>query len=268
MILSIFIFFILIIILILLLYIILKTKTTFVSKDYINNIIDNSQYFIRMNPINLKIRNSISIEDYIKKYKDNIQDFSNKEKNLLIQLCKSVNKYIRFYKKINNIPWKFTKQNTIIENGFHHTLGSCIILSNDFFKLSQKQQVIILLHEKIHVYQRYYPIETELLLKELNFKIVNKFENIPFARNNPDINNFVYSYNNIELVQLLNESSVNLNDSYIENSLEKLNLPLIIKQYEHPFEIMGTLIPEIIINNYNDDSIFLKKLKQLLINNF
>jgi hypothetical protein len=135
------------------------------------------------------------------------------------------------------------------------------------------QQQITLLHEKMHVYQRLFPFETNKLYSELGFKPAIKLESIPMSRNNPDINDFVYEKDNKIFVQLYNSKNPDnisdskpylYNDKDIDNSVgisqKDLNISSIIKQYEHPNEIMATIIPEIIINNFNEDSEFLDKI--------
>lgn len=238
----------------------------YASRDYINNIIDDSNYFSRMNNIDLLARDINSIQGYIKLYKDGIHEFSSNEKKMIFNICKIVDKYTDKNKNLNNIPWKFVKQANDIEKGWPHTLGDVIILTSDFFKLNNKTQVKTLLHEKIHIYQRYYPIETNKLFIAWNFTPVDKIVNIKLARNNPDINDFIYEKKGKIIIQLYNSSNPNsINDSspylYTDNptkiTAKELELPNIASQYEHPNEIMATVIPEIIIENFNDKSEFI-----------
>lgn len=246
----------------------INVTTIYISRDYINNIIDDSNYFNRMNNIDLLARNVNSIEAYIKLYKDSIKDFSLDEKKSLSTVCKIIDEYTNKTNKFSKIPWKFAKQSNDIENGWPHTLGDAIILSSDFFKLNNKIQVKTLLHEKIHIYQRFYPIETNKLFIEWNFKPTDKIKNIQLARNNPDINDFIYEKEGKIVVQLYNsnnpkgieDSSPYLyNDNPKKITAKELNIPSVALQYEHPNEIMATLLPDIIINNFDDKTDFVHK---------
>jgi hypothetical protein len=241
------------------------------SRDYINNIIDDSNYFSRMNNINLLARNINSSPGYIKLYKNSIKDFSIDEKNTLLNACKIVDKYTDKNNNFKKIQWKFVKQSNDIENGWPHTLGDVIILTTYFFKLNNKTQVRTLLHEKIHIYQRYYPILTNKLFIEWNFTPIDKIENIKLSRNNPDINDFVYEKEGKIIVQLYNSNNPNdIGDSspylYSDNptkiTAKELDIPSVAGQYEHPNEIMATLLPEIIIGNFDDKTDFVDKTRK------
>jgi len=252
----------------------------FVSKEYINIIIDESNYFNRMNNIDLLVRDVNTIPSYIKIYKDGITEFTKEEKKILNTMCNSINKNIKNTKNLVNLQWKFAKQSSNIENGWPHTLGDVIILSSNFFNSSN--QKITLLHEKIHIYQRIYPIETNKLFIEWKFKPAIKLEKIQLARNNPDINDFVYKKEDAKgnesktldkiIVQLYNSKNpIDISDSkpyiYNENenpipiTQEDIDISNIVSQYEHPNEIMATLIPQIIINNFDEKTDFIEKTK-------
>jgi len=248
-----------------------KSDDIGILKNYMINIINNSIFFYRMNALDLIARNVKTYKDYIDLYINNLSYFSANETNILKNLINKIDKLssVKKTKYYKNIPWKFIKQSNDIENGWPHTLGDVIILSNNFFELNEKDQILILIHEKIHIYQRLYPIETHKLIHDyLGFDVTNKIENILNARNNPDINNFIYKKENIVLVQLydslhpknINDSSVYNLNKQIKITTDDLKLPKIIKQYEHPFEIMACILPEIIVNNYNNNSNFINQI--------
>lgn len=254
-----------------------ENNIIFVSDEYINQIIDESNYFNRMSNIDLLVRDVNSIPSYIKLYKEGITKFTQNEKITLNSMCNSIDKIIKNTKRLVNLQWKFAKQSSSIENGWPHTLGDVIILSSDFFNSSN--QKITLLHEKIHIYQRVFPIESNKLFIEWNFKPAIKLENIQLARNNPDINDFVYKKKDKIFVQLYNSKTPkSISDSkpyiYNENDIEhpinvtqeNLDISNIASQYEHPNEIMATVIPQIIINKFDDKTDFLEKTKSWILN--
>lgn len=130
--------------------------------------------------------------DCKKIYCDNIQNFTQKEKNNIlftIQKLKKIinsnkiNQKINFSKTFNK--WKFIKVSNIIEDGMPHTINDTIVLSQKFLdeldenidnsKKLIKEQGITLIHEYIHVIQKKYPeIFNKLYVDYWNFKFVNK----------------------------------------------------------------------------------------------
>lgn len=273
------------IIICLIVYIIFNKKTTFENfsepniefaiQKYMKTIIDDSNYFNRMTKSDLLARNIGSLDAYKKLYYKSLREFNDDEKTLLYDLVKKIDDYtIDSCRKLNDIPWKFVKTSFNIENNFPHTHGDVIVLSHNF--LSDKSSTSILktlLHEKIHVYQRLYPLETNKLITDYwNFKVTKKFSDFELIRNNPDINNFVYSKNDVFFYQkYTSKNPSNISESIpvaiIDGSEQELNqkiiskmeIPIIINQFEHPYEIMASLIPVIIIDNYKDNTFITKK---------
>jgi hypothetical protein len=61
------------------------------------------------------------------------------------------------------------------------------------------------MHEYIHIYQRYNPIETELFLNKYGFKKIGNFSSLfpneyKFRRSNPDIDNNIWQDSKGELM--------------------------------------------------------------------
>lgn len=204
----------------------------FVTKIKINK----TPYFDRMSKYDLIARNTKSIEEYKKKYTSSIEFFNEKEKKHLSLLCNRINKKIK---------WKIAKINNEIEMGFPHTIYDTIILSKNFFTYTIKEQLKILIHEQIHVYQKLNTLETELKIQKNNYILFDRIENYELARNNPDINGNIYLHSNSSskdkyiLIQMYNSKNPkSLLDStlykiYITTSkIEKAN----INEYEHPLE--------------------------------
>jgi hypothetical protein len=238
-----------------------------------SKIVDTSNYFVRMNHADLSARSIGTPSAYAKLYKDSILEFTTREKDLIIKLTEQVDKYTDNTKRLQKIPWKFVKMHHDIENGWPHTLGDVIVLSGRFFQLSEHDKCMTLLHEKMHVFQRIYPLETHMLInKYWKYSVMDVFDKIQLARNNPDINNFVYGKDGTKYFQKykvdspseINESHVvkMTSDGKIEHaSHDDLKLPNVVGQYEHPYEIMGSFFPKIMIENYNDDSPFTSTTK-------
>lgn len=223
-------------------------KDVISSLEYAINVIDNSYYFERMNILDLKARNADSKQDYIEKYKSAIVAFSNEEKQKLRNLTNEADKVLEDFRVIYSIPWVFVKLNGSVENGYPHTLGDIIFLSDI-------PSVEVLIHEKIHVYQRMYPIETSKLIHDVwGFDIKDKQERLNNNRNNPDINSFIYGKSDYSIVQLydtndptnISESSTYKMPEHIKINATDIEMPSCIKQVEHPYEMMATLIAQIL----------------------
>ena len=236
----------------------------FVSRVYMNRCVNESEYFKIMNNLDLKVRHASSKNDYKTIYVDNLQDFTRDEKYILVTLIKNININLDQFNKIFSIPWKLTKTSTVIEMGFPHTIADVIVLSDTFFKLPSQQQLITLLHEKIHIFQRLYPLEThELITNIWKFEIkqkASKFDEI--QRNNPDNNSLTYGMKDFYILQVYHDDNVTniaqsrpvkVNQNTLETSpLDERDLELMfhidIKQLEHPYEIMASYLPYILLH--------------------
>jgi hypothetical protein len=236
-------------------------------------IVDTSNYFGRMNHADLSARSIGTPSAYAKLYKDGILEFSAREKDLLIKLTDQVDKHTDNTKRLSKIPWKFAKIHHDIENGWPHTLGDVIVLSGRFFQLPEHEQHVTLLHEKMHVFQRIHPFETHVLITEYwKYSVMDVFDKIQLARNNPDINNFVYGKDGTKYFQQYKvDSPSDINESHVVKMTtdgktepithDDLQLPHTVGQYEHPYEIMGSFLPKILIENYKDDLPFTSTTK-------
>jgi hypothetical protein len=229
------------------------------------SVIDTSTYFENMTKLDLIARNIQTKDLYKKIYLDSIIPFSNNQKKELEYLIDDINNILKNYKNISLIPWKIIKILPEIELGFPHTLGDIIILSDKFFSIPYERQKKILIHEKIHIYQRIYPIETnELILNIMNFEI-KKQSSFVKKRSNPDINNISYGKKNYYIAQIYNSfnpksivdsKAMQVNEKTNEiireaNLLDEMNekesnMPNDI-QLEHPYEIMASFLPYIIL---------------------
>jgi hypothetical protein len=240
-------------------------------------VVNESPYFGKMTASDLIARKVNNIKEYKDAYVASVQPFTPREKGILLQIIKDVEPYLKQYKYINAIPWNLCKVSTNIEEGYPHTLKDVIILSESFFDSTKEQQKITLLHEKIHVYQRMYPVETqELIINFLGYQVKKENEDIAnLKRNNPDVNDLVYGKTDFYIVQLYNSfSPKSLADSYaamvkdknseiVPLSSKDVDTPDMIHQIEHPYEIMASYIPYIILQKRMDPS-YIKWMNEYL----
>lgn len=250
----------------------LKNNNIFVDKNYLRLVVNESGYFDSMNKLDLQARGTNSKEVYKNRYIEGISRFSSAQKNVIKKLVRQANAYISGYTKLSAIRWKFAyMKDANVENGFPHTLGDVIILPTSFFGKTNKedQQLETIIHEKVHVYQRMYPLETnEYVINVLQFEIKNLLGEIrKKIRSNPDLNNVTYGRGGYAFSQVFKDSPMSLYDSYpakiniktleIERVVGVDVLPLHMQKYvsqiEHPYEIMACYLAHVIIANDRSD---------------
>lgn len=137
-------------------------------------------YFRKMNDTDRRIKgNTVRNCNLIKEWTD-------EEKKVVIDMINYVQKLQKckfgFQRKIISTPWKFVKVSSNVENGFPHTHNDIIFLPENYLNTlvnNKKTQSItqiyndfghILVHEKVHVWQRQEPEIFMPLYKLLNFE--------------------------------------------------------------------------------------------------
>jgi hypothetical protein len=225
-------------------YIYWRKMETFkvLNKNHMVKIVNESYYFNRMSKYDLLARNASSIESYKKIYLDSIIEFTPSEIQILKEQIKKID-LVKFT-VLRSIPWKFSKVKTDIEQGWPHTLADVIILNSHVFEQPSIDLFKTLVHEKIHVYQRLFPLETHVLITDYwKFNVLDTLSNIPRIRNNPDINNFVYGTKKKPFYRAYNtENPSSLQDTHLVN----------FTITEHPYELMAHLIPQVLTTKESD----------------
>lgn len=231
------IYIILIIIFIIIYYKYHNTKIVFLSSNALSNKIYHilHDYYYYMSKENLKLRGINNLDSYLKNIENLFYTCSHYEKQIIKKaVCKAERKlnnlnYAGFYpKKLKNIPWIFGFSNgNKYEFGLPHTQGDVIILNRNNINLSDF--VTLLIHERIHIYQKLYPNDVDEFVRYYNFQKFSKKTNID--RVNPDTDNFIYKrFNDIYECKI---SSDNKTTCTKNNSM-----------YEHPYEYMAYMISE------------------------
>ncbi len=248
----------------------IHNKTLFITKNETISILNNTDYFKRFNKVDFKVRKCDSISSCINNYSTSIAEFSKSEKEYLIKLTSLINKLTKDYIKFNNISWKFSKFIGNIENQFPFTLNDTIFLNATFFSTkNMENDTETLLHEKLHIYQRYNEEKTIHFYNNLGFEIKSCICNYTQNhRTNPDVPDTHYVYKgylvrNQYSTNARNLSNVNIIFNRVSNSSsydgEKI-LKQIRNNYganiEHPNEIFATLIAKYIIKNENFENYF------------
>jgi len=229
----------------------------FITKDKDGFINSLTQY-------DLKARNSNSKQEYINKI---IESINNKlifpseklfglnldqKKELLIKSIKEADKLLeKDYKDIKNMKWNIIlMEGDIYENGYPHTRGKYIILNNRYIDESNINKLIrVLIHEKIHVFQRNKP-NHKIIKDYMKNKGYEKYKlrkellkEEPLLRTNPDLNEWIYkdvTNNKIMYCLYSNEKPNSITDIKNENNEDK-------HKEEHPYETMAYEISSMLI---------------------
>ena len=173
----------------------------FMTKEEVCNFFRNDpdNYFKRFNKLNLNAYGYDNINDYIEDSCHSASDFTNREKRYIIKECKRVDDFLNKFNKIDHFPskkvagikWILAKTNDkIYEKGYPHTRTGIIFLPNDM--LSDKNLAQVLVHEKTHVFSRLFPEDMSLWNENNGYILYRKLKDYSMARNNPDVDGFVY----------------------------------------------------------------------------
>lgn len=248
-----------------------NTNVNYVDDDTFAKAITLSSFFRNLSSIDLYARgNASSQEEYVTTYFSSKIPFTDSEKDILDKCITRANNILIDFPKIQQTPWNFAKVHSSIENGFPHTLGNIIVLSERVFTYSIEDLTKTLIHEKIHVVQRTYPFDFIHLYDKIGFKKTKDISRHDLARANPDIDNYLYVYEKTHQVPMqlytskypssIAESVAKLvmfDGSSEEATPRALGLPQDIRcQLEHPNEITACLIAEMLTSN---DKSFIEK---------
>ena len=261
--------YILIIVIIILLYY-SKDVIIFIPKCQFRKVVMIDDYFNKLNQKDFQYREDGGVtllEDKINYYKNayansfvEINPLQRKQlyklKDIITQLVKK-NLNDRYH-ILNRIMYKIVmlNNNKKIEGGFPHTLSDIIVLRESFFQYSQKEQLEVLAHELIHIYQKEYRKEYLLLVEEMGFvPSSSPIDIIPAA--NPDIDEKVYTYRSTnQPLYIMNvyDNSGEMNFKSIgvyKNKIVEIDFSTDITQQGHPNEITAELLARVICGNPN-----------------
>ena len=217
----------------------------FLDKEQLFDLLknDNDNYYKTFNKNDYKTRNINNINEYINLIKESTTDFTDLEKDKLIRCAKKVNIYFDNIKyewfngqKANAILWKFgCVKGKLYENGLPHTRIDTIILSKEHLELDDNKLIKLLIHEKIHVYQKMYPNDVQLYIKLNEFIPIKKKEMNDNIRANPDLDNWIYKDTESNIYKAEYKKDPKTIRDVIYNPSDS-------QLYEHPYETMAITI--------------------------
>jgi len=161
---------------------------------------DPDAYFENLTPLDLYAMKFNDTQDAIQKMCQESRSFTAIEQDKLTKAMKASDD---FFNKINipyfdakkcaSIPWKLIiTKGKINEEGMPHTKKDIIYISDEIVDLDMKMLISVLVHEKVHVYERKYPQLMEEWIKWAGYKLHRKQSSIPHARSNPDVDGWTY----------------------------------------------------------------------------
>jgi hypothetical protein len=117
------------------------------------------------------------------------------------------------------------------EDGLAHTRFNIIFLpASKILTISDEQLTRLLVHEKIHVMQKFLPFDSFITNFMKNFSVVgHRYYVDKFIRCNPDLDDFVYKNDKGEIMKFVYASD---RPSSLFDIVKK-------SQYEHPYEEMA-----------------------------
>ena len=194
--------------------------------NFIRN--DTDKYISSLSPFDLEARDVRSPQEYMNKIINDCYNFTDSQKTKLNNCSKIARNFFD-----NNYVWKFAVIGDAYEEGFPHTRTDIIFISPKILNYNETDLITILIHESIHIYQRYNKTEMNKYLKDKGYSVSRRRDSEPFIRANPDLDEYIYKdKNGDELLYLYKSSMPNgIND-------------IIPNKNEHPFETMAYEISE------------------------
>ena len=201
----------------------------------------NNSYYTSLPLQDILVRYANTTDEYINNISQAVCEFEEEEKERLQELANKSDHKIRQIsisgfngEKASEMKWSFgCMKGKLCENGLPHTLDHIIILPQDIIRLSDERLIRLLIHEKVHIYQKRYPEDVDLYINTKNYKKVKKREETDRIRANPDVDDWVY-----EREGRLYAMTYNENPEKITDTVEK------DQRYEHPYEEMAIRISE------------------------
>lgn len=245
----------------------IRPRVSFINRNELIEILSKSPSFRdfidRMSYEDLKARNMENREHVMLNYMNNTLFFTEQEKQRIHNLVNLIDTRTINTPLLHNIPWIFVKTNSSIEEGFPHTLSNLIFISNPMDISAE-----VLLHEKIHIFQRLYPDLTKKLIIDLwGFNVHSKFIDTFLARNNPDTDGIIYSRKGVVFYQKYTTSnplSISESNHTVIHSSDQ-SIPYYVHQLEHPYEIMAIIVAKILYKQARQRDDKLSALEEMTI---
>jgi hypothetical protein len=209
----------------------------FLSADETREVLinDRDEYVHTLNQWDLIARKVATFQDYINKIANSAMNFTPDQKVKIEQAAYDADSFFKSLRidgldteQLTLIPWKIClTRGKEYEDGLPHTRGDKIFLSTDI-DIAHTSLVSVLIHEKVHVYQRMYPQDTMSFLQHNGYYRWKQRYGVPRIRSNPDLDPWIYFHpqNKKPMVAFYTcDNPENINDVVLDSP-----------EFEHPFE--------------------------------
>jgi len=213
----------------------------FLTKQEVSDLLcNNTKYYRSFREGDMIARKIKTIADYHSIILQDSCEFSDQEKEILRESAKKADEILARIdipgfdgEKASKMCWKIgCMSGRRYEGGYPHTVKSSIILFKDILrgaktkKSKSKKIVQLLIHEKVHLYQRKYKKDMETYLSHHHFVPISSRQN---GRANPDLDDMVY----------YNQENKKVYESNYRRKRPKSVSDVKNKKYEHPYEEMA-----------------------------
>ena len=210
-------------------------SNVYLSKEESVHIIktDSDNYIRNLSKYDLYARDVSTSEEYIYKIIEGCLNFSEKQVIKLNNCSKIARNFFD-----NKYIWKFALIDEVYEEGFPHTRMDIIFLSPKVINYTDDNLIRILIHESIHIFQRYNITEINKYLKD-NYTVSRRRDSEPLIRANPDLDDYIYK----------DKDGKEMIYKYKSSMPQGIN-DIVPNKNEHPFEKMAYEI-EVVYNKNN-----------------
>ncbi len=187
---------------------------------------DFDKYISNLSEYDLVARDVNSPTEYINRIINECYNFTDIHKTKLNN-CSVIAK--KFFD--NGYIWKFALIGDVYEEGFPHTRTDIIFLSPKIVNYSDDELIKVLIHESVHIYQRYNNMSKYLY--ENGYTVSRRRDSELLIRANPDLDEYIYKDKKGNELYYKYKSTM---PTGINDIIPTIN--------EHPFEIMAYKIAE------------------------
>jgi hypothetical protein len=207
----------------------------FLTKSALRDLLyNNTKYYSTFTRSDMFARKIKSIREYFSIISKSVSEFTPVQKKILQESSSKADKILSGIKlpgfdgqKASRMRWKIAcVSGRKYEGGFPHTVGGTIILPCNVHLHTSKSIIRLLIHEKVHIYQRKYKGDIKVYLQSKYFTPLYRRKN---SRANPDLNSITY-YN----TKTGRKYESNYNSSRPRSVSDIKN-----ERYEHPYEEMA-----------------------------
>lgn len=222
------------------------------TSSFLSN--DHDNYVKNMSVVDLYARKVHSHNEYLQNISNyTCISFTQEEKQKLIECAKNADIFYKkldltrhdYYKLLNckhisSMKWKFAltykNNDKEYEDGLPHTREDIIFLSKEVLNYNQIDLTNTLIHEKLHIYQRFNKELMKKIIKEMNYSSFDlnqlSIQEKELIRSNPDLDGNIYydvRSNKMMSGKYKSRTPKSISDVEIQNNFS----------IEHPYEKMA-----------------------------